>query len=86
MPYIKKCDRKKFDIILKEIKCLMSFCQPGDLNYLITKILDCYIETKGQKYQRYNDLIGMLECCKLEYYRKRVSPYENIKEKENGDV
>jgi hypothetical protein len=34
----------------------------------------------------YNDVIGALECCKLELYRRMVAPYENTKIKENGDV
>jgi hypothetical protein len=28
----------------------------------------------------------MLECCKLELYRKIAAPYEDIKIQENGDV
>ena len=28
----------------------------------------------------------MLECCKLEYYRKVAAPYEDQKEFENGAV
>ena len=31
-------------------------------------------------------MIGALECCKQEYYRAVVGPYEDIKIEENGDV
>jgi hypothetical protein len=31
-------------------------------------------------------MIGILECCKLELYRKKAAPYENEKELENGSV
>ena len=32
------------------------------------------------------DLLGMLSCCKDEYYRKYTAPYEDIKEKDNEPV
>jgi hypothetical protein len=32
------------------------------------------------------ELLGMLSCCKDEYYRKYAAPYEEIKERENGSV
>ena len=28
----------------------------------------------------------MLECCKLEFYRKAAAPYEDMKEMQNGKV
>jgi len=31
-------------------------------------------------------VIGALEACKLEFYRRAVVPYEDKKIKENGDV
>jgi len=56
----------------------------GLLNYSFTRILNCvYPRTK---YHELNEAIGMLECLKQEYYRKRVGPYEDIKERENGAV
>ncbi len=59
---------------------------PGELNYLITKICLEYIQGYGYSYQAMNDIIGALECAKLEMYRRRVAPYEDEKMKENGDV
>ena len=44
------------------------------------------MEEKGEKYQIYNDIIGALECCKQEFYRRKIEEYENLKVKENGDV
>ena len=32
------------------------------------------------------ELMGMLSCCKDEYYRKYAAPYEDKKELENGPV
>jgi hypothetical protein len=33
-----------------------------------------------------SSLISEVECAKLEFYRRVVSPYEDEKIKENGDV
>lgn len=56
----------------------------GNLNYVISKLLVTLYPTAN--YQRFNDMVGALECCKLEFYRKRIAPYEDIKERENGPV
>lgn len=60
---------------------------PGELNYVLTKMVHKYLVT-GEKinYQRYNDIIGALESCKLELYRRFVADYEEEKMIENGDV
>ena len=38
------------------------------------------------RYSDLNEIIGMLECCKHEFYRMVAAPYENIKLLENGSV
>jgi broad-specificity NMP kinase len=38
------------------------------------------------KYHKYNAAVGVLECAKLELYRRLVSGYEDTKIIENGDV
>lgn len=59
----------------------------GELNYLFTKIIQDYLKSKSNwGYQDLNDVIGALEGCKLEFYRRHVVPYEEVKIKENGDV
>lgn len=57
----------------------------GDLNYIVTKLC---LEFAGDspRYETYNTIIGALEACKLEFYRRAVAPYEDLKIKENGDV
>lgn len=56
----------------------------GLLNYSFTRILNhVYPKTK---YHELNEIVGVLECLKLEYYRKRIAPYEDIKELDNGPV
>lgn len=55
----------------------------GEINYLITQLL---IETQPKTYRDYNNLIGVLECVKLEFYRRMVAKYEDEKIDQNGDV
>ncbi len=85
MPYIDSTDRSNIDKILKDI---MKFevSTMGQLNYIITRILHTYIEKNGSNYSNFNNIIGVLECVKLEYYRRIVSEYEELKIKENGDI
>lgn len=59
----------------------------GELNYTITKVIDNYLfQKKNLHYQDFNDVIGVLECVKTELYRRAISPYEDKKIEENGDV
>lgn len=80
MPYIKPEDRSK--ILLDET----SISTPGELNYFISSLLNWYINQKGKNYSTINEVIGVLECAKLELYRRIAAPYEDIKIEENGDV
>jgi len=84
MPYIKSNRRPPIDSATKE---LMSHVEnEGDLNYAITKMLFSYIRQKGLSYSICNTLMGVLSCVSLEFYRRIVSPYEDKKIKENGDI
>jgi hypothetical protein len=58
---------------------------PGELNYLLTVIINEYLPM-DPKYHHYNEVIGVLESCKLEFYRRAVAQYEDKKIKENGDM
>lgn len=80
MPYIKKEDRDR----IKNQDGLPRTA--GELNYVITTLIHCYINSLGESYQAYNDVLGVLEGAKLELYRRKVAPYEDKKIKENGDV
>ena len=59
---------------------------PGELNYVLTSHLIDYIGAKGLSYQTINDIVGALEGCKLEFYRRVAVPYEDDKRDQNGDV
>lgn len=92
MPYITKNLRDQLDPVIDELINKVNEIhsenpentRDGLLNYAITTILNgTYPQTR---YHQLNEVIGMLECCKQEYYRKRIAPYEDIKEEENGAV
>lgn len=89
MPYIKRENRTKY---IPHIENLVDFLTEdetklaGELNYIISKILRLINARMGLNYKRANELIGVLECVKLEYYRRIVSEYENKKILENGDI
>lgn len=59
---------------------------PGELNFILTQIINNYLKARGLKYQTINDIMGALEGAKLEFYRRIAAPYEDTKIKENGDV
>lgn len=80
MPYIKLEERAP--LLLDE----RSPANPGELNYLFTVLATEYFTLNGENYQAINDVIGALEGCKLEFYRRIAVDYENRKMKENGDV
>jgi hypothetical protein len=81
MPYIKAEDRQALD------KYPLSIENAGELNYMLTKvILNYWKNYKGQNYQKINDIVGALECAKLEFVRRVVNNYEDEKIKSNGDV
>jgi hypothetical protein len=58
----------------------------GELNFALTSIVDKYLQNKGLRYAHINEVVGALECAKLELYRRIAIPYEDQKIKESGDV
>ena len=58
----------------------------GELNFLVSTFIANYIKTKGLKYAVVNEMIGALECAKMELNRVIIGPYEDIKIQENGPV
>lgn len=89
MPYILKEKRAVLDPAVLELAETFRKLDDdrnfaGNLNYVITRLLSALYPNPN--YQRFNDMVGALECCKLELYRKKIAPYEDIKERENGPV
>jgi hypothetical protein len=90
MPYIKEEFRKKIegnDPHFNRLEYMIdNIDSEGDLNYTITRLCHLFLKKKGEKYSVYNTIIGVLECAKLELYRRKVAHYEDIKIIDNGDV
>jgi hypothetical protein len=92
VPYIKQDKRDPFDPIIDQLhnELVNAECDDdsnnteGNLNYIITRLLMKVYSSPS--YREINDAIGMLESCKLEYYRKVAVPYEENKSYENGEV
>jgi hypothetical protein len=64
----------------------------GHLNYIVTVLLKRFYNELAKKlgvsvrYADHNEIIGMLDCCKQEFYRRYTAPYEDEKIKSEGDV
>lgn len=92
MPYITKQDQKKYDKHIDEIVTQLNLegvtasYPAGHLNYIITKIVNDTVKRQGLRYQILNSVVGSLECCKMELYRRVAAPYEDEKILQNGDV
>lgn len=78
MPYINEADRQ--DV------ARYGPMSAGQLNYAITLLIKDYITENQLSYATLNDIVGALECAKLEMYRRIAVPYENSKLAMNGDV
>lgn len=101
MPYIKKELRQKLekdiiklhtdilDLITDEAEkgesvLTSTKLPPGIFNYVITRLLTDYY-CPDISYFNINTMIGILECCKQEMYR-RLSCYEDGAVQKNGDI
>ena len=96
MPYIKKERRRELSVPADWP--MVGLAQDvGELNYQITCLVDNFISPawtktrlggrrKRLKYSEINSAIGVLECAKMELYRRIAAPYEDKKCEENGDV
>jgi len=85
MPYVKQNIRKILDPHIATLFSLMNK-HPGELNYVITRLLHASVSLNGLNYTQLNELMGVLECVKQEFYRTVVAPYENLKANDNGPI
>lgn len=84
MPYIKPERRDRIDPTLSDREPPATV---GELNFAITRLVDQFIaDSGGPSYGAINDVVGVLECAKLEVYRRVAVPYEDDKIRTNGDV
>lgn len=92
MPYIKKDEREVYDpqidALIEQLTHFGENRAPvvGHVNYVISKLIWGIFEKNGPSYTLGNNLMGVLECVKQEYYRRQLAPYEDEKSVENGDL
>lgn len=79
MPYISEINRPAFEPLNVPREA-------GELNYAITALCLAYLKEQGKSYATQAEIVGALECVKLEFYRRSLAPYEDGKIKANGDV
>lgn len=80
MPYVKPADRERLDTGAAPATA-------GELNYVISRLVDRYLaQHSPPRYGDFNEVVGVLECVKLELYRRVVAPYEDGKKAAYGDV
>jgi len=88
MPYIKPKLRKDLDSTIDDLVDILHYNRTdgleGQVNYVFTRILHSLFDNKN--YKDYNAAVGILECCKLEFYRRKVKEYEEQKIIDNGDI
>ena len=84
MPYIAAADREPYDPLIEKLAKLLAGRpanrRKGHANYVITQILRKGFgvdQPAGESYSGYADVIGTLECAKLEIYRRGVATYED---------
>ena len=87
MPYVSEEKRDNLDYHISNLVASIKKEEKlsGSINYSITRIL---LEALKDpiSYDQYNSMIGVLECAKLELYRRRVAEYENLAKAKNGEV
>lgn len=85
MPYIEEAERNQIEIHDEITDLALRINSPGMLNYTISKLIGIYLECE-LSYSKINEVVGVLECAKLELYKRIAEPYEAVKIKENGDL
>lgn len=79
MPYIPKEERE-------QLRAGAIPATPGQLNYLVSTVIDEYLCEKGVSYTTLNDVAGVLAWVHTEIARRIYIPYEKKKQAKNGEV
>lgn len=85
MPYIKRADRVRYEPYLGTLKSVIAMAPPGELAYVLFQVIRMWLG-KDPNFSSFAKALGVLETTKLEVYRVLVTPYEDLKREENGDV
>lgn len=86
MPYIPQDRRDYIECLtIKEIAQEPQKFSVGEFNFIISKILWSYFEA-NRCYPVINDILGILEAVKLEFYHRKAEPFEFRKRTMHGDL
>lgn len=89
MPYIAQNVRRDVHAELTNLaEGGLAWCpaNAGELNFVVSTFIANYLRAKGLKYAHVNEMVGALECAKMELNRVVIGPYEDQKIHENGSV
>lgn len=84
MPYINHKDQRE---LRDKITGIVDHnTTEGELNFILTTIVGEYVIKKGLRYKQINAVLGALQGCQSEFYRRVADPYEDSKIAQGGDV
>ena len=82
MPYIKPENRTKFNSPIEDVVAALTVNEQFDV--ISSVVWELF--KKNPRYSTANNLMGVLECVKAEFYRRQVANLEDRKIIENGDI
>ena len=83
MPYIPPNERHRLFQVFSLSEKIETL---GQLTYVIYVLCLEWLGRQGVNYANYASVMGALECCTTELYRKEVAGYEDEKELQNGEI
>lgn len=95
MPYISQKNRQQLDQHIDDFISQINYTfkdsnffeKGGVANYIITRILLNFLKCGSKwSYAKLSQVVGTLECAKMEITRRLIDKYEDEKIKENGDL
>ncbi|MFW6357458.1 MAG: DUF6899 family protein [bacterium] len=84
MPYIPQNRRSELDAHIEALADMVA--GQGELNYCFYKLSTLIIERIGESYDNLSMCSSAMDHAKMEWYRKRLVPYEDTKIREHGDI
>jgi len=84
-PYILPTRKEAYGALEEEVKATR-IDTPGELVYLFDRFADIYMEQHLREFSRLNDCMGAFFNAALEFWWKRIRPYEDKKENDNGTI
>lgn len=82
MPFLSPMQKAEVNEKMKEGRCL----NEGELTYVLTKLIVTNWHSGEGNYAALCQIIGALECTKMQFFKEIVVPYEEKKKQLNGDV